>query len=598
MEEEAAGREEGVVLYYKYVDVPNLEDLHAFYHSNCNSLNLRGRVRLAPNGVNVTVGGKLCCLEDHIAAVKSNPLFQGTDFKLQSCDSINHANSQIVKDSGFDSLSIRIVKELVTFSSRPLQKVPVISNAGRHLSAVEFNSILQTARDSLENEGPDRSNKILLLDARNVYETRIGKFQTPKVETFDPKIRQYSDLCTWIDDHSQQLRGTNLLMYCTGGIRCEMASAYIRSKGAGFENVFQLYGGIQRYLEQYPDGGFFKGKNFVFDHRVSVGSSNGEIVGSCLLCDSPFDDYSSRCRCSHCRMLVLVCCNCQTNGATYVCELCQKHAENGDESVGVEESDNLDSVACTTFSPDQGKVPPPMKQPPSRKLRILCLHGFRQNASSFKGRTSSFAKKLKNIAQLVFIDAPHELPFIYHPRPHDAPPLHENCNKKFAWLVSSDYSSSNRKTNWEMADAPFDPLQYKQQIDGYEVSLSYLKGIFSEMGPFDGVLGFSQGAAMTALLCAERERLDGVELKFVILCSGFALNLGSRVEVGSIDCPALHIFGDREGKDRQIGCQDSKELAALFDESCSVTITHESGHIIPTQPPYIDRIKAFLEPFI
>ncbi|MCH88118.1 rhodanese-like domain-containing protein 6, partial [Trifolium medium] len=62
--------------------------------------------------------------------------------------------------------------------------------------------------------------------------------------------------------------------YCTGGIRCEMASAYIRSKGAGFENVFQLFGGIQRYLEQFPDGGYFKGKNFVFDHRVVLQQSD------------------------------------------------------------------------------------------------------------------------------------------------------------------------------------------------------------------------------------------------------------------------------------------------------------------------------------
>ncbi|KAF5191984.1 Rhodanese-like domain-containing protein, partial [Thalictrum thalictroides] len=257
--------EEGVLLYYKYANVPDLNDLLNFYNSNCESLGLRGRVRLASHGVNVTVGGKLSSLEQHINAVKlKNPLFEGTDFKLASCNF--QSNQQILKECGFTSLSIRVVKELVTFGSRPLLNSPVISNAGRHLSAVEFNTVLQSAGASLANNGSIQKNNIILLDARNVYETRIGRFQTSKVETLDPKIRQYSDLCTWIDCHSEQLRGSNVLMYCTGGIRCEMASAYIRSKGAGYENTFQLFGGIQRYLEQFPDGGFFKGKNFVFDH--------------------------------------------------------------------------------------------------------------------------------------------------------------------------------------------------------------------------------------------------------------------------------------------------------------------------------------------
>ncbi|KAK4586860.1 hypothetical protein RGQ29_023862 [Quercus rubra] len=158
-------------------------------------------------------------------------------------------------------------EELVTLSSDPLLKSPEISNAGRHLSAAEFHSTLQGTGPLLEKDSPTCNEDLVLLDARNLYETRIGKFHAPNVETLDPGIRQYSDLPSWIDDKSEQLKGKRVLMYCTGGIRCEMASAYIRSKGAGFENVFQLFGGIQRYLEQFPDGGFFKGKNFVFDHR-------------------------------------------------------------------------------------------------------------------------------------------------------------------------------------------------------------------------------------------------------------------------------------------------------------------------------------------
>ncbi|VFQ84905.1 unnamed protein product [Cuscuta campestris] len=98
-----------------------------------------------------------------------------------------------------------------------------------------------------------------------------------------------------------------------------MASAYIKSKGAGFENDFQLYGWIQRYLEQYPDGGFFQGKNFVFDHRLHFFWEMLECY--CRLLES---NYSSRRRCIFCRMLVLIWNSCQDVNSTYACELCQK----------------------------------------------------------------------------------------------------------------------------------------------------------------------------------------------------------------------------------------------------------------------------------
>ncbi|KAF6156594.1 hypothetical protein GIB67_014573 [Kingdonia uniflora] len=340
--------------------------------------------------------------------------------------------------------------------------------------------------------------------------------------------------------------------------------------------ILQLYGGIQRYLEQFPDGGFFKGKNFVFDHR----------------------------------MLVLVCNQCQDmDGATYICELCQKHMKECEPTPLAESNKNQAEAHGAPRAVELESNLDSYGTKPPGKLRILCLHGFRQNASSFKGRTSSLAKKLKTIAELVFIDAPHELPFIYHPRVTEAshsseePQLHqklpalENCKKKFAWLVSEKLHDT-KKTDWEMTDKPFDHLQYRQQKKGYDVSLTYLTNVFSQAGPFDGVLGFSQGAAMTASLCAEIGRSDGkINFKFAILCSGFSSD-SVELEPAVINCPSLHIFGNGEEKDRQISCKASMELASLFDPSSVVIIEHPYGHIIPTQPPYIDCIKAFLLDFL
>lgn len=161
-----------MLLYYNYAEIPDLNHLLTFYNSNCSSLNLRGRVRLSTHGVNVTVsnhicysffffhfifqflsllisflaqvGGNLSSLESHIEALKAyNSLFHRTDFKLATCH--HPLNDKVARECGFTSLSIRIVDELVTLSSHPLLKAPDISNAGMHLSALDFHSSLHNA---------------------------------------------------------------------------------------------------------------------------------------------------------------------------------------------------------------------------------------------------------------------------------------------------------------------------------------------------------------------------------------------------------------------------------------------------------------------
>ncbi|KAG0503324.1 hypothetical protein HPP92_003396 [Vanilla planifolia] len=226
-----------VLLYYTYAFIPDVASLAGFYDKHCRSLGLVGRIRIGADGVNATIGGRFSALEEHIAAMKTDSLFYGTDFKLAPCR--YPTNEKIAKECGFNSLSVRAVKELVTFRSDSMLKSPKILNAGRHLSATEFHHILQEAGNSSKCGETRKKEDVILLDVRNVYETRIGMFKVENVDTLDPKIRQYSDLATWMDDHSERLRNKKVLMYCTGGIRCEMASAYIISKGADFENVFQ-----------------------------------------------------------------------------------------------------------------------------------------------------------------------------------------------------------------------------------------------------------------------------------------------------------------------------------------------------------------------
>ncbi len=136
---------------------------------------------------------------------------------------------------------------------------------------------------------------------------------------------QFSDFKDFVAENKAYLSDKRVLMYCTGGVRCERASALLRLNG--IENIAQLSGGIHAYQECFPHGGFFKGKNFVYDPRISVPYQySDEVVGRCRLCAKLYDDYSLRHRCCKCRVLQLVCNECSAteqfkqNGV--VCDRC------------------------------------------------------------------------------------------------------------------------------------------------------------------------------------------------------------------------------------------------------------------------------------
>lgn len=418
-------------------------------------------------------------------------------------------------------------------------------------------------------------------------------------------------------------------MYCTGGVRCELASSYLRSKGKDFEDVMQLSGGIHRYLEDFTDGGYFKGKNFVFDHRMAVASSSEEIVGRCLLCKAPFDDYFARNRCSLCRLLVLICPTCQGAGnspassAKYVCELCEvnQKAFGGSETGEVYSIKSGAPITKAMTSPTDLKTSLLHGLATKRKLRLLCLHGFRQNASCFQGRLGSLKKKLKHIADFVFVDAPHSLPFIQQERTEDWSDVGPKrdlkrafCQKptrKNAWLISPGDARAMKEeesgVEGERRNTRFEPWQYETQTEGWEKSWECLQRVFQDLGPFDGVLGFSQGAAVVAALCSLRHTrplnndvIDAaVHFRFAVLCSGYSSPVPLHAKITSseagIRCPSLHIYG---GQDRQIGSEMSEQLASLFHRDDRVIIKHDYGHIIPTKPEYIEQYVHFLRGFL
>ncbi|KAG1694506.1 hypothetical protein DVH05_021310 [Phytophthora capsici] len=294
-----------VVLYYKYVRLcETAEELQAFalaHEQLCATLRLTGRVRLALEGINGTLGGSSTSVQSYIDAMKQQPQFTDVDWKT----SASHIEP-------FPELQVRVVAEIVALELP--DDAYDLGVRGRHLTPEQFRS------EQLEADPAS----IALIDVRNTYEFNVGHF----AGALNPKTRRFGQFPQWVRDELPMLQQKDkVLMYCTGGIRCEKASAYL--KHLGLENVYQLEGGIHRYLERFPDGGgLFQGKNFVFDQRVTMASEDQTVTGQCERCHVPHDTLSGT-RCAYCRMHVLLCESCRADakarGETDEDVFCDQH---------------------------------------------------------------------------------------------------------------------------------------------------------------------------------------------------------------------------------------------------------------------------------
>lgn len=342
-----------VLLFYKYhqgwrfVDpLQSVDRLLDHQKRLCEKLHLKGRLLLAQEGVNGTLSGLRDDIEAYIRSMKEyreevllvtsgrgvvaaamaadelatpSPSLQS----LLPFDNVDWKLSDMSKMTGiyqepFPDLKISIVKEIV--STGGLIQVDDLAETGHHLSPKEFHEALC---------GKDSAN-IALIDVRNTFEHNIGHFKNPSTgeKAMDPAMVTFSSFDKFCEDHAQELKDRKVLMYCTGGIRCEKASVMLKRKGV--KDVHQLSGGIHRYLEKYGPDGHFCGVNFTFDKRVAVKPTTSttspeyEVVGRCLECDTAFDELCGSRVCTVCRDLVLICPDCQRTLREYHC---QRHAQ-------------------------------------------------------------------------------------------------------------------------------------------------------------------------------------------------------------------------------------------------------------------------------
>ncbi|XP_075681746.1 thiosulfate sulfurtransferase/rhodanese-like domain-containing protein 2 [Rhinoderma darwinii] len=290
-----------VLLYYCYCDICDPQWICDWQRTLCDLLHLTGKIRIASEGINGTVGGSKVSTKLYMYTMLSHPLFKQMcleDFKRS--------------DGGarcFPDLRVGVFHEIVPMGVDP--QIISYKETATHLTPEEFHKRLEQYLSAAQGE-----KDTILLDCRNYYESKIGQFQN----CLAPDIRKFSYFPNYVDQNLGFFKDKTVLMYCTGGIRCERGSAYLRSK-AVCKQVYQLKGGIHKYLEQFPDG-FFRGKLFVFDGRYAI-SSNDDIISTCRYCGTAWDKYKL-CSTPRCCQLVLTCLICHEEGLTACCPTCQE----------------------------------------------------------------------------------------------------------------------------------------------------------------------------------------------------------------------------------------------------------------------------------
>ena len=290
-----AGKDRLTISFYKYAHIgnPQLFRNHLFIH--WNELDVLGRIYVASEGVNA----QLSVPSENFKAFKDH---------LDSISFLNGVRLNIAIEQynkSFLKLKVKVRGKIVADGLN--DNSFDVTDKGVHLNANEFNKMM---------EDPDT----IVVDMRNHYESEIGHFKdaiTPDVDTF----RDSLDIIE--EQLSEHKEDKNLLMYCTGGIRCEKASAYYKHKG--FKNVYQLEGGIIEYTRQVRDHELenkFLGKNFVFDERRGERISD-DVISKCHQCGKPYDTHVN-CANEACHLLFIQCEECATKMDNCCSEECKE----------------------------------------------------------------------------------------------------------------------------------------------------------------------------------------------------------------------------------------------------------------------------------
>ena len=264
--------------FYKYTNLSNLENLRDEIFLKLNNLKTLGRIYIAEEGINAQISIPDYNLDNFTKVLYSYKYFKDTPFKIA-----------VIDGASFLKLTIKIKKEIVAYKIHKNEFD--INKTGKHLNSNEFNKAID--------------NGAIVVDMRNYYEGEIGKFENAII----PDVERSQDLLPEVKKILNNHKKDKILIYCTGGIRCEKASSYLLKNG--FTDVNQLKGGIIQYAHEIKENNQqskFIGKNFVFDHRMGENITS-DIISSCHQCNDPCNTHTN-CKNQCCHILFLQCKNC------------------------------------------------------------------------------------------------------------------------------------------------------------------------------------------------------------------------------------------------------------------------------------------------
>ncbi|OYQ40966.1 hypothetical protein CHU94_07530 [Rhodoferax sp. TH121] len=249
--------------FYKFVDLPDYAERKPALLAFCESRQVKGLILLAREGINSTIAGAPDDVHAVLAYLRADPRLADLQHKESFADK-----------APFYRMKVRLKKEIVTMQ---VDGISPTHMAGTYVKPEDWNALISD---------PD----VVVVDTRNDYEVEIGTF----AGALNPHIKSFSALPAWVQQaeplRPRAGRKPKVAMFCTGGIRCEKSTAYMRAQG--YEEVYHLEGGILKYLENIaPENSLWRGECFVFDERVSVG--HGLVPGHhglCRACRQPLED--------------------------------------------------------------------------------------------------------------------------------------------------------------------------------------------------------------------------------------------------------------------------------------------------------------------
>ena len=294
-----------VILYYAFTPISDTAVIKVWQKFLCQSLNLKGRIIISPQGINGVLGGDIDDLKKYIRQSRSYEGFAKMKFKWSDGTG-----------NDFPKLSVKVRPELVAFGNPDEIKVDKngVIGGGKHLKPSEVDELVSK-----------RGDDVVFFDGRNSFEAQVGRFKNAVVPDTATTRDFVSEIESGKYDH---LKDKPIVTYCTGGIRCEVLSAVMKTRG--FKEVYQIDGGIITYGKEIGDDGLWEGALHTFDNRMSLKfSAKSKSIGQCKDCSGPATRFYD-CPKVPCNALNLLCAKCAQGMSSQVCSHPQRKYSNAE----------------------------------------------------------------------------------------------------------------------------------------------------------------------------------------------------------------------------------------------------------------------------